>query len=85
MYLNLNKREVNVNDTMEAVMRFNDKPIRQNLNYQQDGIVLLDPTDNSNENGSEITDEENELQNHSDFEEIDSEEADSEEIDSDDE
>jgi hypothetical protein len=70
---------------MEAVMRFNNKPIQQNLNYQQDDIVLLDLIDDSSENGSEITDEENELQNRSDSEEIDSEETDSEEIDSEDE
>ena len=64
---------------MEAVIQFNYNP---NLNYQKDAIDLLDPTDNSSENG-EILINENEsvFESYSDFGEIDSEE---EETDSED-
>ena len=65
---------------MEAVIRFNHNP---NLNYQKDAIVLLDPTDNSSENG-EILINENEsvFESYSDFGEMGSEEIESEETDS---
>ena len=63
---------------MEVVVWFiNDKPIQQNLHYPKDDIVLLDPTDDDDIDSSEDENEEL-LQNDSDYEESDSEETDSE-------
>ncbi|CAB4430829.1 unnamed protein product [Rhizophagus irregularis] len=75
-------------DTMEAVIRFNNRPIQQNL---KDDVDLLDPINNSNdlneENDEILMENYEELPEiYSDFKEIDSDdEINNEEIDSEDE